>query len=225
MVIIVNDKKYLTVAEFAKIKGISKQSVYNSLYLELKPFVEIINGRKMLHISALGDTKGEAAAEKEPLQAAEPREPAAPEQAQRENDTAIAGSVWLAQLEEKDKQIERLQQELAESRRQINECMEHSREQERKLIELLERSQELQRNNQILLAQQLQQKELKEAAEPEPEQPQRPQPESEEKQVIEQPERQEPKERQPQPIQKTTAKVSAQKNKRKNSFLRNLFGR
>ena len=43
----------LTVAEFAKRAGVSKQAIYSRLDKGLKQFVQVVDGRKMLNIKAL----------------------------------------------------------------------------------------------------------------------------------------------------------------------------
>ena len=48
-----NEKQYITVAEYAEIKGISKQAVYKQLYNKLKDYVEIVESKKRLKISIL----------------------------------------------------------------------------------------------------------------------------------------------------------------------------
>ena len=49
------DKEYLTIKEYAEIKGVSVQSVYKRLNGTLKPFLSTIKGRKMLSREALGE--------------------------------------------------------------------------------------------------------------------------------------------------------------------------
>lgn len=46
-------KEYLTVAEYAEIKGISKQAVYKQLNNKLNNYVETVEGKKCLKISIL----------------------------------------------------------------------------------------------------------------------------------------------------------------------------
>ena len=41
-------KEYLTVAEYAEIKGISKQTVYNQLKKDLKDYLIVIEGKKCI---------------------------------------------------------------------------------------------------------------------------------------------------------------------------------
>lgn len=48
-----NDKKYLTVAEYADIVGISKQAVYKQLNNKLKPYLKEVDGKKLIDTEAL----------------------------------------------------------------------------------------------------------------------------------------------------------------------------
>lgn len=49
-------KEYLTIAEYAEIKGISKQAVYKQLNNKLKDYVEIVENKKCLKISVLEES-------------------------------------------------------------------------------------------------------------------------------------------------------------------------
>lgn len=49
------DKEYLTIKEYAEIKGVSVQSVYKRLNGTLKPFLSTVEGRKVLSRKALGE--------------------------------------------------------------------------------------------------------------------------------------------------------------------------
>lgn len=47
------EKKFLSISEFATARGVSKQAVYQQLNKRLKPFVQEIDGKKVLDIEAL----------------------------------------------------------------------------------------------------------------------------------------------------------------------------
>lgn len=47
------NKKYISVSEYAKIKGISKQAVYKQLNNKLKKFVVVVDNKKCLDIAVL----------------------------------------------------------------------------------------------------------------------------------------------------------------------------
>lgn len=49
------NKELLTIKEFAKIAGITVQSVYQRLDTSLKDYLEIVKGQKYLKVQALKD--------------------------------------------------------------------------------------------------------------------------------------------------------------------------
>ena len=92
-----NEKQYITVAEYAEIKGISKQAVYKQLNNKLNNYVETVEGKKCLKISVLEESIQPYSTEVEqPIQpvSTEVEQPIQP--------------VWEAQLKEKDKTIDSL---------------------------------------------------------------------------------------------------------------------
>ena len=92
-----NEKQYITVAEYAEIKGISKQAVYKQLNNKLKDYVEIVENKKCLKISVLeGSVQPHSTKVEQPIQpvSTEVEQPIQP--------------VWEAQLKEKDKTIDSL---------------------------------------------------------------------------------------------------------------------
>lgn len=94
------NKELYTVAEFAKIAGVSKQAVYSRLDKGLKQFVQEVDGQKML--------------KKEALRLYSKQE------VEQDNSSSLSTLDLLnktieslqRQLEEKDKQIERLSEAL-----------------------------------------------------------------------------------------------------------------
>jgi len=126
------NKEYISVAEFARIKGISKQAVYKQCSTKLKPYVIIVDGRKMLKTDALDDmVKSEV------------------NHSQRASSTDSVEEVDIIeflkeQIKEKDIQIQRLQESEKEKDR-------HIQSQSEKLAELLAQSNQLQQNNQLLI--------------------------------------------------------------------------
>ena len=50
---------YLTVKQYASIRGVSKQAIYKQLETKLKPFVNVINGVRMLSLDVLTDEERE----------------------------------------------------------------------------------------------------------------------------------------------------------------------
>lgn len=51
------DKEFLSVAEFSAVKGISKQRVYQRLNKDLKPFVKVVENKKVISIKALSESE------------------------------------------------------------------------------------------------------------------------------------------------------------------------
>lgn len=148
---------FISVSEYAKLRNVSAASVYKRLDGTLKPYVKIIGNKRYISRKALKidgyqpvengyqpglkEVETEAAQDKAPEQAAAPA------------DTALLKALEALQnqLSEKDKQIERLQNEAVELRQAAAEKDKFIQEQSNRLSLLLEQSQELQRNNQILL--------------------------------------------------------------------------
>ena len=118
-----NEKQYITVAEYAEIKGISKQAVYKQLNNKLKDYVEIVENKKCLKISVLEESIQPHSTEVEqPIQpiSTEVEQPIQP--------------FLEAQIKEKDKTIDSLLRQI-----------EALQEQNTRLTELLH-------NSQVLLA-------------------------------------------------------------------------
>lgn len=104
--------EYITVSQFAELRGISKQAVYKQLNNQLKNFVVIVNGKK--HISAKALTEDELTKVEQPKvenstenstdfdnQSTENSTSSTPQ-----NDVVSAAVAALSeQLKEKDKQI------------------------------------------------------------------------------------------------------------------------
>lgn len=113
-----NEKEYITISEYAEIKGISKQAVYKQLNNKLKPFLIMVESKKCLKIEVLNEV------EKQSLnQVKQPGEQPFNNQIQ---------PVLMAELEEKNKTIESLLRQV-----------ESLTEQNSKLTELLHNSQYL----------------------------------------------------------------------------------
>lgn len=130
-----SNKEFYTVAEISDLRGISKQAVYKAFNHRLKPYVVVVDGRKCLKSEALS------------LLVDQPNNQPKKVEQQVESDERPSPSMidfLMKQIDEKDKQIESLQQDIRESRI-------HIQEQSKKLAELLEQSNQLQQNNQMLI--------------------------------------------------------------------------
>lgn len=143
-------KEYLTVSEFAAAAGVSKQAVYQRLKGTLKPFVKVEQGHKIIDISALNyisensDFKGFNSRLNNGVESTPHRDAAA------DQNNYLLQSL-MEQLKEKDKQIERLQEELRCAAVAADEKDKYIQEQGRRLADLLEQSNKLHENNQILI--------------------------------------------------------------------------
>lgn len=151
------NEDFISISDYAKLRHVSPAAVYKRLDGTLKPYVKIIGNKKYISRKALeidgykpvenGYQPGLKEVETEAAQDKEPAEAAA------QADTALLKALEALQnqLSEKDKQIERLQNEAVELRQAAAEKDKFIQEQSNRLSLLLEQSQELQRNNQILL--------------------------------------------------------------------------
>lgn len=148
-------KEYITIAEYAKIKGVSTSSVYKRLTTTLQPYyIEVENGKKALKSEVL---------EVEGLRVdnlSTPNLTTPPQEDVNPSSTSFQPSYIDELLKEKDKQIEELKKELAAARQMCEEKDTFIMENTKKLLAALEQSQELQRNNQILMARQQEVKQL-----------------------------------------------------------------
>ena len=114
--------KYISISQYAEIKGITKQAVYKQLNTKLKPFLQVVDNRKCIDISALSETEREKLVKVE-------------QPVEQPIEQPLNNQVQLLlenQIEEKDKTIESLMRQI-ESLHKQNE----------RLTELLHNSQYL----------------------------------------------------------------------------------
>ena len=117
--------EYLSIKEFSKRANITPQAVYQRLNKDFKPYLKVIDGKKMLNISALSlfDSKEEF---KEYFQSADK------ELIKTLNETL---KTLQSQLEVKDKQISELNERLSRSHKLIeNQQILLKHEQEKVLL-------------------------------------------------------------------------------------------
>ena len=152
---------FITISEYARRRGVSVAAVYKRLDGTLKEYVKEIDGKKFLSVDVLA-AEGITPVEKgyipglntqEEADAGKPGENQEAPASQEQTPPVFLGVLEALerQLAEKDKPIERLQEQAAELRQEAQEKDNFIREQSSRLSLLLEQSQELQRNNQILL--------------------------------------------------------------------------
>ena len=156
--------KYLTIKELANEVNITTQAIYQRLDKDLKKYLQIIDGKKMINAEAITKVFGQKnkidtsnientckeITNQKPINFAsnlQAKENNLQNDLQENKDTLQETIKTLSkQLDEKDKQIKTLQDEL-------NLQNEHVRKQSDRLVNLVEQVNELQRNNQVLLAQ------------------------------------------------------------------------
>ena len=151
-----NKRNYLTIAEYAAIQGVSTTAVYKRLSTSLKPFLLMVGGQKCLDIRVLEEEQNKKesnGSERSKPKGFKPVHNVSNLGNHPKNDNLTQVLPILEQqLKEKDKQIERLQEEIKTLHTAAAEKDKHIQEQAAKLSELLEQAQELNKNNQILIA-------------------------------------------------------------------------
>lgn len=166
----------LTISEYSKVRGCSVSAVYKRLKSpsnKIHNFVvqhegqiflkaEILDEEGLRPVAAGGPPRSDRLDEAEnPSSTTTPKPGEEVENPVEEGIGALAIKVLEEQLAQKDKQIEDLN-------RRLDEAAKHEREMTDRLAELLAQANELQRNNQILLAQAQQPKQIEAAPAPDP---------------------------------------------------------
>lgn len=134
------NKDYLTIKEYADLRGVSVSSVYKRLNTTLQQYLREVENRKVLDIKVLEAEGIKPSNEKVEEVASTPLQP----------NTSIIEK----ELDIKNKQIEKLTEQIEKLQEDNRKKDEFIQEQSRKLTELLEQSNILLQNNQLLLAQQ-----------------------------------------------------------------------
>lgn len=111
----------LTVQEFAKRAGVSVQAIYKRLNNSLNPYIQLVEGRKMLKSSALSEVYG--------VEIEQPIQPFI--------ESELNGEKSSSEVDFLRKQVEQLQEELAKER-------QHSRELADRVVMLADQAQQLQ---------------------------------------------------------------------------------
>lgn len=132
------EKKYLTIKEYADIRGVSVSSVYKRLNTTLEDYFVVVENKKMLKIEVLEAEGLKPVEEKVESSATSNFQPSA--------------TFLEKQLEAKDKQIEALTEQIKSLQESNQKKDNFIQEQSKKLTELLEQSNILLQNNQLLLA-------------------------------------------------------------------------
>lgn len=108
----------ITVAEYAKIKGVTVQSVYKQLNNRLKPFLKVVDGKKYLLSTAVGETiKSNSTEVEQPFNnhSTEVLNQSLIEMLQKNNE------VLQRQLEIKDEQIKQLNERLEQALQTVSQ--------------------------------------------------------------------------------------------------------
>lgn len=134
----VNNREFLSVAEFASTVNLTKQAVYNRLNKDLKPFVKTFDGVKYLSVQALQNFNS---------------------MKDSKNCTSDLSTIeeLFQQLESKDKTIEMLQNTVQQQLTQIENLQSHIIQLSTAQTDILNKQSQLQENFQILLGHQQQQ--------------------------------------------------------------------
>ena len=131
------EKEYLSIKEYADIRGVSTTSVYKRLNTTLKEYLVMVEGKKMLKSSVLEDEGFNRVGNNGDNDFIQP---------------ASTASLAEKQLEIKDKQIEELTEQIKQLQEDSRKKDDFIQEQSKKITELLEQSHILLQNNQLLLA-------------------------------------------------------------------------
>lgn len=123
-----SNSELLTVQQFADAAGISKQAVYKAINNQLKPFVQLVNGKKMLRREALQEVYGISI--DQPLN-------------NRINPLNLTLQMLQQQLEEKDRQLAAKDEQIKTLNEELAKEREHSRGTADKLATLADQAQAL----------------------------------------------------------------------------------
>lgn len=124
------EKEFYTVSEFAELRGVSKQTIYQQLNKGLKKYLKVVEGKKLISAEALKEKFNQSSTNFKPT--------FKPTESQVEQPIF---EILKEQIAEKDKQITELLEQLKQAQ-----------EQNKQLAELLKIEQEINKNNQVLIA-------------------------------------------------------------------------
>lgn len=136
-------KDYLTIKEFAELKGVSKTAVYKRLNTTLKPHLTVINGVKHINRKAL-DEEVTPANSTNTVNFKPTVEPTV--------ESGAESNFLKIRLTEKEEQINKLNEQIKELTESNKEKDKFIQELSLKLVELTQQSHILLQNNQVLLS-------------------------------------------------------------------------
>ena len=143
------DKEYITIKEYADVRGVSVSSVYKRLNTTLKEYLVVVENRKMLKSEVLAAEGLKGRVEEDSTVNVQPSSTSSTPNVQ---PSSTSSTLLEKQLEAKDKQIEALTEQIKSLQESNQKKDDFIQEQSAKLTELLEQSNVLLRNNQMLLA-------------------------------------------------------------------------
>lgn len=142
------EKKYYTIAEAAARMGKSKQAIYQQLNKRFKPYLIIVDGRRMLKADIFNELENQVELKNQSIFN---QDSIGLNKQNADNDLLI--ETLQAQIKEQKETIERLQKELDEARADIRHKDEQIETQAARLASITEKQQELLYNSQVLQAQ------------------------------------------------------------------------
>lgn len=126
-----SEKEYISISDYAALKGISKQAVYKQLNNKLKDFLIVVENKKYIKIAVLDEVEKDLLNQVEQPIEQPLNNPLQP--------------FLQSQIEEKDKLIENLLKQIEVLQEKNNSLTDTIQEQSKRLTDLLY-------NNQVLLA-------------------------------------------------------------------------
>lgn len=136
-------KDYLTIKEYAELKGVSKTAVYKRLNTTLNPYLTVIDGKKHINRKAL---------EEEDLPTNSTDTVNFKPTVKTTVESGAESNFLKLQLNEKEEQIKQLTGQIKELTESNKEKDKFIQELSLKLVELTQQSHILLQNNQVLLA-------------------------------------------------------------------------
>lgn len=147
------DKEYLTIKEYAKLKGISTQYVYKLLPTKLQPYVATVANRKCLKSQALEVEFATKVGNNSCKLETDFVNNSATVANSDNISSSYSNEEEFKRINNRNEQIiDDLREQLKEKDKQLNELTNHIAEQSLKIAELFENNQKLQLNYQLLLS-------------------------------------------------------------------------
>ena len=142
--------KYYTIAEFSELTKVSRQTIYNHLNGKLKEHHKRINGVIVILQSAI-----DLYIDKIDNEIEKPLQELDKNQVKFENELI---ALLKSQIEEKNKEIERLHEEIKIIRHQAEADKIKFNENQNRMMDIVQQAQQLNHNNQVLLREQSEKK-------------------------------------------------------------------